>query len=468
MNALRPIARLARPILKPLGLLLAFVLPSILAVVALLASVVSQGPLGQPPALDRPIPERPVHDPTRPTAVVVAGNMTTEVSDLLGPYEVLAASGAFNVYVVAPERRLTPLVPVPLQHCCAFMDLMPHYSFAEYDQMIGAAPDLIVVPYIPRTNAEDAAVLSWLRERPGDRTVILSICGGAQMVADAGILAGHTATTHQTITLPLVRKTHPEVTWVEGVRYVDDGRVISSAGVTSGIDATLYTVGRYFGREAALETARRIGYAHTRFLDDRTWTVPADGDAATLPNLFRFGRTKLGLFLYEGVDEIALSSVTDTYPRALNADVLTIGAERAFIRTRHGLDLVPRHSLASVPAVDRMLIPGRVDAAAAAPVEGWAATRMGSAAERIHAGGGFPYDLTIADMARQETRLIARNAARWIEYPTAHLQLGDRDWQFGLILRGVALSLLGPVMLVGIMRARRRRATMQHRQPATA
>src|SRR3712207_4106882 len=130
------------------------------------------------------------------------------------------------------------------------MDLMPHYSFAEYDRLIGAAPDLIVVPYIPRTNAEDAAVLSWLRERPGAETVILSICGGAQMVADAGILAGHTATTHQELTLPLVRKTHPEVTWVEGVRYVDDGRFISSAGVTSGIDATLYTVGRFLGREA--------------------------------------------------------------------------------------------------------------------------------------------------------------------------------------------------------------------------
>ena len=269
MDSRRPITRLARSLTTTLACALALALPSILAVVTLLVSVIAQGPLGTPPALDRPLPDRPVHDPAKPTAVVVAGNMTTEVSDLLGPYEVLAASGAFNVYVVAPERRLTPLAPVPVQHCCAFMDVMPHYSFAEYDRMIGAAPDLIVVPYIPRTNAEDAAVLSWLRERPGDETVILSVCAGARMVADAGILAGHTATTQPTIMLPLVRMTHPEVNWVEGVRYVDDGRFISSAGVTSGIDAVLYTLGRFHGREAALETARLIRYPHTRFVADR-------------------------------------------------------------------------------------------------------------------------------------------------------------------------------------------------------
>ena len=251
MHALRPLGRFVRASLKPLAYALAFVLPTILTVVVLFTRVISQGTLGPPPALDRPLPDRLAHDPARPTAVVVAGNMTTEVSDLLAPYEVLAASNAFNVYIVAPERRLTPLGPGQVQHCCAFLDVMPHYSFAEYDQTIGTAPDLIVVPYIPRADAEDAAVLSWLRGRPDDRTVILSICAGARMVADAGILAGHTATTQQTIMLPLVRMTHPEVDWVEGVHCVDDGRFISSAGVTSGIDATLYTVSRFLGRETA-------------------------------------------------------------------------------------------------------------------------------------------------------------------------------------------------------------------------
>jgi hypothetical protein len=127
--------------------------------------------------------------------------------------------------------------------------------------------------------------------------------------------------------MPYVVPNHPEVNWVPGVRHVDDGQVISSAGVTAGVDATLYTVQRFFGRATALETAARIGYPHTRFLDDPTFEVPAYSDAAFLPNLFRLGRAKIGLYLYDGVDEIALSSVTDTYPRAFATDVLTVALE---------------------------------------------------------------------------------------------------------------------------------------------
>lgn len=165
----------------------------------------------------------------------------------------------------------------------------------------------------------------------------------------------------------------------------------------------------------------------------------------------------------------ARASVTDTYRRALNTDVLTIGSEREIIRTRHGLDLVPRYGLASVPTPDRMLIPGEPDATVAGPVEWWAEAQLGRVAERIHAGGGFPYDLTITDLAHQHTRLVARVVARWIEYPPAHLQLGNRDWQLGLVLQGLILSLLVPVMLLGIKRVPgRRRAIALHRQPATA
>lgn len=455
MHPFRLIARLVRPLMKPLSYVLALTLPPLLVLAVGFVGATLQNPLAPPPALAGPLPDRPAHDPTKPIAVVLAGNAGTEVSDLFGPYETLAASGAFNVYVVAPERKLTPIVPVPVQHCCAAMDLMPHYSFAEYDQLIGAAPDVIVVPYIPLAapGQADAAVLAWLRERPGERTIVLSICGGAQMVADSGILDGHTATSHHTI-LRGVKQTHPAVDWVSGVRYVDDGRFISSAGVASGVDATLYTLQRFIGRDGALATARRIGYPHTEFLDDRTWEVPAESDLVTFPNLWRADRTQIGLFLYPGVDELALSSVTDTYPRALATDVLTIGTERTMIRTRHGLDVVPRYSLDSAPTPDRMLIPGTPDAAVVAPMERWTEARVGRAAEYIHAGGGYAYDLTLADMAQQETRPIARNTARWIEYPTMGLDLGGRDWQPTVALRVAGLSLLGLAILLGVKRVR--------------
>jgi putative intracellular protease/amidase len=452
---IRRVSRLARRLLTGTAYTLTVALPLFLALATAVAGLAAQGPFSPAPAFAGELSAPPAHDPAKPTAVILAGNGMTEVSDLLGPYEVLAASGRLNVYVIAPERRPTPLGPVPAQHCCAWVDLVPHYSFAEYERTVGVTPDLVVVPYIPYAaeGQADAAVLAWLRGRLGEQTVILSICGGAQMVADSGILAGRTVTSHH-VTLPVVRKSHPEVNWVTGLRYVDDGRFISSAGVTSGIDASLYTLGRFFGRAAAEETARRIGYPHTRFLDDPSWIFDASNDAVALPNLFRLGRATIGLLVYPGVGEIELSSVTDTYPRALSTDVLTIGAERAIVRTRHGLDLLPRHDLVSAPSVDRMLIPGQPAAAVAAPAERWAATHAAHAVERIHAAGGYPYDLTFGDMARHQTRLVTRNAAAWIEYPTAHLDLGARDWDPSLVARPITLLALGALATLGLRRVR--------------
>jgi AraC family transcriptional regulator, transcriptional activator FtrA len=286
---------------------------------------------------------------------------------------------------------------------------------------------------------------------------VLSICAGAQVVADAGLLAGRSATS-QALTLPLLARAHPEVDWVRGVRYVDDGAVISSAGVTAGVDATLYTLQRFFGRATARETAARVGYPHTQFLDDPRWTVPAYSDAAFLPNLFRLGRATIGLYLYDGVDELALSSVADTYPRAFATDVLTVGAERGAVRTRFGLDLIPRHDLGSLPAVGRLLVPGAPDAAVAAPIERWGASTPRVPVERIHAGGGYAYDLTLEDLARHETRLIAAHAAHWLEYPVEHLDLGDRDWSPAMLARPIGLLALGVLAALGLRRRSRRLA----------
>src|SRR5262245_37355865 len=136
------------PIRLGLLLLLASLLPPLLVGGAGVARAFVGPRAEAPPPLSQPLPARPAHDPSKRTAVIVAGNAGTESSDLLGPYETLATSGRFNVYVVAPERTLAPLFPGDLS-------LIPHYSFAEYDAELGGAVDLLVIPYIP--NAETAA-----------------------------------------------------------------------------------------------------------------------------------------------------------------------------------------------------------------------------------------------------------------------------------------------------------------------
>jgi transcriptional regulator GlxA family with amidase domain len=153
---------------------------------------------------------------------------------------VLGTSGAFNLYAVAPEHRITHLFPGGT--LVRGVDVLPHFSFAEYDTVIGSAPDLIVIPYLPNTQApEYAAIMSWIRAHAGPRTILLSICSGATNLADTGLLAGHSATTHHN-SFSVIAQTHPDVTLVRGVRYVEDGNIITSAGIIAGVDATLFTL----------------------------------------------------------------------------------------------------------------------------------------------------------------------------------------------------------------------------------
>jgi transcriptional regulator GlxA family with amidase domain len=428
-------------IVPALILLLASLLPPLLVGGIGVARSVAAWGSEAPTALNRPLPDRPAHDPGKRTAVIVAGNAGTESSDLMGPYETLAASGAFNVYVVAPERRPAPLYPGDLA-------IVPHYSFAEYDATFGGRPELVVVPYIQHTDTADADVLTWIRQQAAGGTTILSICAGAAVVADAGVLDGQTATTHRDW-LPFVERIHAEVQWVRGRRYVDSGQFISAAGVTSGVDAALYTIGRMLGREAADQTAEAIGYPHARFLDDPTWGNSRLHPLPFLPGTYRWHRDEIGLLLYEGVRELEVASVVDTYPRSFTASVRTLSAGASIVRTRHGLDLLPDGSFSATRALDRVLVPGDASAPENAPEAAeavWSWTRQhpaGPAVEAVHAGGGYLYDATLRDMARHETNGVATEAANILEYPTRDLALDGPAVRLELLLRPLALGLLG-------------------------
>jgi putative intracellular protease/amidase len=438
-------------VLLPLTYAIAFALPPLLV-----------GGLGVARAMTtQPVPPRPLEQTlaapsvdrsSKPIALIVAGNSGTESSDLLGPYEALATSGKFDVYVAAPERRLSPLFP-------GNVGLVPHFSFAEFDTTFGRAADLVVVPYIPNGETTDSAVLAFIARQARSGSTILSICGGAKNVADAGVLGGQTATSHHDV-LPIVERTHPEVHWVRGLRYVDSGQFISSAGITSGVDATLYTLGRMYGRAVADATARQMGYPHTRFLDDPTWIVPTPSIAPLLPNAYRWDQTDVGVILYDGVREVELGSIIDTYPRSFAANVHSVAPRRTVIHSLHGLQLVPRDEATTAPKLDRVLVPGHaIDPARRADIDGWVRQRFGLAPEYIHAGDAYAYDATFRDMARQESNGIVHEAATGIEYPTRDLQLDGPALRIDLLLRPVALGLLGIGALMLMRRVAARPAT---------
>ena len=248
-------------VLKPSLYVLGFVVLSLTAGLAGTVVAFSRASAGDPPPFTQPLPAPPAHDPSKLTAVVVAGTRGTEIIDFLPPYEILATSGAFNVYAVAPERRVLPFSTA--LHVLSGLDFVPHHSFEEYDRVIGTDPDLIVIPALRGYDpAKDAAILAWLQRHAGPQTTFLSICAGAAILADTGLMDGHTATgTYHRVAG--FAKRYPGVRWERNTRYVDDGNIMSSSSLTSGIDATLHAVARLVGRTTADEVASSLGYPHT-------------------------------------------------------------------------------------------------------------------------------------------------------------------------------------------------------------
>jgi putative intracellular protease/amidase len=368
----------------------------------------------------------PAHDTAKPTAVVVVGAKGAEVGDTLGSFETLAASKAFNTYLASPERVAVPLT--------GGLDVVPQVTFAQLGSRLGGkAPDVIIVPAMPDTGeSSNAAVTTWLKAEKANGALVMSVCDGAAVIASAGLLDGHRATSHW-YRIGGLERGYPDTTWERGTRYVDDGDVITTAGILSGIDGTLHVIERLADQDTARAAATAVGWRH--YSPARPAAIPASTVGpltamAPLNAAFR-SRPTIGVRLADGADEIALASVFDTYSgQSFAAEMLSTGPGRQPIISRHGLEFVPRADAATAD-VDRVITPG---------------------------GGGstFPFDATLADLARTADAPTARWAAKLLEYHPAELTLAGSRVSWTLLARPVMLGLATLALLVGAGRLRRR------------
>jgi len=179
-----------------------------------------------------------------------------EELDFTGPLEVFSVAGRivrgqrhppFRVSTIAADAAV-----VPARHGLA---VLPRARFAEHP-----APDLLIVPGgVMDQPLGDRAALDWVRATTESAALTASVCTGAFMLAEIGLLDGLSATTHWEDIADLKRQ-YPRVNVLEDVPYVDEGAVVTSAGISAGIGMSLHLVGRILGRDAALRTARQMQY----------------------------------------------------------------------------------------------------------------------------------------------------------------------------------------------------------------
>jgi len=430
-----------------------------------------QGIPAQVPAIAAPLPPLPVPDPTKKIAVVLSSAYGAEITDTLPNFEILADSGAFNVYSVAPERTVLPLVSETLRP--TGLDFIPHFSYAEYASQIGRDPDLIVIPGMPGYTPErDAAMVEWIRTHVGPNTTVLGICIGGIVLADTGLLDGHTATTNVGVMSDLAAK-HPGTSWVPNVRWYDDGNMVESTTLASGIDATLHIVDRFAGRATALDVARQIGYPNTNYLDDPSWTWPSQQWPTPEPLDDRFelifatgafrSQQKIGVPLYDGVSEAGLAGLIDPNIGSLNSRPYVIGPERNVVHSRNGFLFVPRYDFATVPTPDRVLVPAGDDSDAKTQViAAWTADPSHRPAENIFQNvgkGETAYEAMFEDLARTQGAAFARADASILFYVINPGRLQGADWFVEDWLSPLLLGMLGAAVVYGITHLKLARRT---------
>jgi len=169
-----------------------------------------------------------------------------EIIDSMGPYEVFGAAG-FHVYTVGATRQAV--------RSAMGQSLVPAFTFAD-----APAPDVLVVPGGGVYGAQhDAATLEFVRNTTAKTTITMSVCNGAFILAQAGLLDGLGATTTAG-NLARLRTQFPKIDVVDDQRYVDNGHIITTGGLSAGIDGALHVIDREFGRPRAEQIARGIEY----------------------------------------------------------------------------------------------------------------------------------------------------------------------------------------------------------------
>ncbi|HZS61648.1 MAG TPA: DJ-1/PfpI family protein [Gemmatimonadaceae bacterium] len=170
-----------------------------------------------------------------------------EVLDFAGPFEVFAVSKAgLQVVTVGTKPEIRARNGLVIRPTLTLADLI--------------APRVLVIPggYGTRPLMHDQTVLSWIRANAAKAEIVYSICTGALLLASAGMLRDLPATTHHLAKHEL-QQAEPTCQVVDQ-RIVDNGHIVTAAGVSSGIDGAFHVLARLAGREVATATAHYIEY----------------------------------------------------------------------------------------------------------------------------------------------------------------------------------------------------------------
>ena len=286
-------------------------------------------------------PKRP-----RPVVAIIGVNEGTEVTDYLMPYGILSRADVADVLAVATKPgkvRLYPALQVEAQS-----------STDAFDQRFPEGADYVIVPAMHRD--DDPLALQWIRQQAGKGAIVIGVCAGAKVVAEAGLLDGKRATTHWYYLKEMLKR-HPAIQYVPNRRMVVDRGVVTTTGISASMPVSLMLIEAIAGREKAEDVARQLGLTQ--------WDARHDSDAFqfTRPFAMSIMGNKLAFWKHEGVsidlrpgvDEVSLALVADMWSRTYRSRATTFSSTADPQRARGGLLIVPDEVSATTPTSQQVL-----------------------------------------------------------------------------------------------------------------
>lgn len=204
-----------------------------------------------------------------PVAFLISGGAV--IIDFCGPWEVFESANVpgrtedpFRLYTVAKTSAAI--------HASGGMKIFPDYTFDN-----APAPKVIV---IPAQNGSSPEMLEWIRKCTKATDVTMSVCTGAFVLANTGLLSGKLATTHHGAYKTFAVQ-FPDVHLKRGARFTEDGNLATAGGLSCGIDLALRVVQRYFGYQVAADTAYQLEYQGQGWLNPNSNEIYAKAPIST-------------------------------------------------------------------------------------------------------------------------------------------------------------------------------------------
>ena len=283
----------------------------------------------------------------RPLVAIIGINDATETTDYLMPYGILRRADVADVVMLATAPGPVALYPV--------LKVEPQATTAEFDARHPDGADYVIVPAMSRD--DDPAALQWIRNQSAGGAIIIGVCVGAKVVGEAGLLHGKRATTHW-YSIKELRGKHPTMRYVRDRRFVVDGGVATTTGISASMPMSLTLIEAIAGRDKARAVGRDIGlpewdarHDSDAFAFTRPFALTAIGNTAAF-----WARERLGIELKDGADEVSLALAADAWSRTYRSQAVTFAATAEARQSRNGLRIYPDQVAANWPA-DRRLPP---------------------------------------------------------------------------------------------------------------